>query len=127
MQINGCDYSYLLEVPKYEKSFPVQSLWEESRIIVSPAVFYGSVADGLLIIGGSGKISQLGCLSRIEIDDLIFLTDMSGVRYIFSVEKIEKTQKLDSDFLNSEKQGVTLFIKNELDLQYTVIHCKAAL
>ncbi len=127
MQIDGYDYSYLLEVPEYDKALPVQSLWEESRIAVSPALFYGSVSEGFLVIGGSGRRNQLGCLSRLEPDDLIFLTDMSGVRYAFTVEKIEKTEKLDFDYLSLEKQGLALFIKDEWGFQYTVVRCKATM
>ena len=125
LELNGKDYIALLEVPKYGAQLPVRSQWNSVAAGNCPSRFYGTVYDGSLIIGGSGREGQLDFLGWIENGDTILITDMTGAQYAYRVTKIFRTSSAGQEMLMDETSDLTLFAWNNMGLEYIVVRCQA--
>jgi len=122
LEVAGNDFVGILEVPLYEVSFPIGSRWQEGELIDYPCRFWGSVYDGSMIIGGSERKGQMAFMKDISIGDEVFVTDMTGARYLYTVSWIEKTKDVSIEYL--ENDGLTIFARNPYGFDYTVVRCR---
>lgn len=123
LELNGSDFCGIIEIPSVGSALPICSVWDEHNIEKYPHRFFGSVYNKSLIIGASDNRGQFDFLKVISLGDSVFITDITGGRYEFSVISIEKADSVGFDYLSSLESELTLFAKNTYGFDYTVIRC----
>ena len=123
MEINGNNYSGIIELPKHSVSLPVGAEWNTDAIPHYPHRYSGSVYNGSLVIGGSGNKGQFDFMKTISIGDAVFFTDMTGASYSFTVFDIKVKNNISTDDF-SENYGIVLFAKDSLKDEFTIVYCE---
>lgn len=123
MELNGNNFSGILELPKHSVTLPVGSEWNEDKLPNYPHRYTGSIYNGSLVVGGSGNKGQFDFMKTITEGDSVFFTDTTGASYPFTVQSIKvKSDISQNDF--SENNGIILFAKDSLNSDYTIVYCK---
>ena len=125
LQLCGNDYVALLEAPKYGAKLPVRSHWDALAAGNCPSRFYGTVYDGSLIIGGSGREGHLDFLGWIQNGDTLLVTDMTGAQFAYRVTKIFRASSAQQELLMDKSADLTLFAWNNMGLEYIIVRCAA--
>ncbi len=123
VELNGENFSGILEIPILSVSLPVCSTWDKSSLSHFPHRYKGSVYDGSLIVGGSGNVGQFDFMKTISIGFDVFLTDMTGACYSFTVSHISIKKEISDDDLKAS-DGLILFAKNPINSEYTIVFCE---
>ncbi len=123
-EFSGENYVCLIEIPKFEASFPVYSRYEKNKLSKAPCRYSGSVYNRSLVIFGSENIGQFDFMKNISIGDYVFLTDMTGLEYSFSISDIVLTENIEASTLHSENASLILFSKETYGNVYTILYCK---
>ena len=124
LQLEGEDFSGLIEVPAFGVALPLGSSWNSHKLNSYPCCFWGSVYDNSLIVGGSGQKDQFAFCRSLDLGDKIRITDMTGVQFSYEVTRIDRRKHADMEtFLESEGH-LTLFAKDEQSLDYIIVRCE---
>lgn len=124
-QIDGRDFSALIDVPLLGVTLPIYSTWDAGKITSFPCRFSGSVYDGSLIVGGSDQDGQFSFLEQISPGCLITITDMTGVEFSYVVERIERSRSAQADVLMDDASDLTVFARDSYSLDYVIARCSA--
>lgn len=124
MELEGKDYVAVLEVPGYQITLPVAAQWDSFGLSRCPALFWGSAYDETLVIGGAGDARQFGFCSQIQPGDTVTVTDMTGTRFSYTVEKIDRASQAETPWLTQEDWSLTLFCRDGHTLEYIAVRCK---
>ncbi|MBE6638836.1 MAG: hypothetical protein E7616_05205 [Ruminococcaceae bacterium] len=123
IEVNGNSFVGIIEVPAYESKLPIYAKWDGEKTVCFPCRYLGSLYNGTLIIGGSDNDGQLDFIGEISIGQTVYITDTLGVRYAYSVSSIRRVKDVSTENLCKEKTALTIFAKNSLDFDYTVVYC----
>ena len=123
LQLQGEEFSGLLEIPDYGVALPVGSSWEREDLSRYPCRFWGSVYDSSLIIGGTGKKGQLDICSRMDLDDKIRITDMTGTQFCYEVVGIDRRNHADMQIFREKQSDLILFVRDEISMDYILVRC----
>ncbi len=121
LSVDNNDFIGILEFQEAGCSFPVGGNWGKSNQF--PCHYYGSIYDGSLVIGATNQRGQLAFAKDLSVGDTIFLSDMTGNRYRYSVSDIVYRDHANNDVLISESDDLTLFIKNIYAFEYIIVKC----
>ena len=121
LQVDGTDYVCLLEVPSRGVLLPVKNEWQKNNLS-TPCRFYGSIYDGTLILGGSGKEGQFDFCAELELGDKITVTDMQGTEFYCRAERIDRSKTAEFEVLESGDYPLTLFVRDRYD-GYIIVRC----
>lgn len=124
-EVDGENFIGLIEVPVYNVRLPVCSGWDKTKVSSYPCRYMGSVYDGTLIIGGNDHQAQLAFADQIDIGVPVYVTDMEGKVYMYSVSMVERAQDASTDVLVSENADLTIFVRDTYALDYIIVRCKA--
>lgn len=126
LEIDEQNYIALLEIPKFNFELPVISSWKLGDVAAVPCRYSGSVYDNSLVIGSSDEDGQMSFVEELEVDDVLFITDMSGGKYEFSVETIQHSNNKISemDFADSGFD-LTLFVQSSGDSDFLLVRCNS--
>ena len=127
LQLDGTDYSCLVEVPSFGITLPVASLWDSSRVSHYPCRFWGSAYDSTLVIGGSDEKGLLDFCSTIDLGAYVFVTDMTGARYTYTVSRVDRAKHAQTDWLLSDQWDLTLFAQSSLSMEYIALRCSLSM
>jgi len=122
LELDGVSYAAIVELPLYETCLPVKAQWS-GNVTQCPCRFSGSIYDGSLIIGGSDQPGQLDFMKLITGGDTVYVTDMTGGRYRYTVTDILKTTDVSHGNLSAEDADLVLFARNTYGFDYTVVRC----
>ena len=123
MEVDGSDFIAVLSVPGCGTRLPVYADWEPDRIRQYPCRFTGSLYDGSFVVGGSDNPGQLDFMKAISIGDAVFVTDMRGCQFHYTVSDIQLTEDVSVEALTQTDAPLTLFARDTYGLHYTVIRC----
>ncbi len=123
MEIDGVSYCGIIQLPAYETELPIYSSWDKSKLSKNPCKYGGSIYDGSLIIGGSDNEGQFDFMQTVTVDDVVYITDMTGARYTYIVADIERVGNISDSSLASDEFDLTFFAKNSYSFDYTVVRC----
>lgn len=123
MELDGTDFIAVLTVPGCGTRLPVCADWDADRIRQYPCRFTGNLYDENLIIGGSDNPGQLDFMKAIGVGDSVFLTDMTGYQYRYTVSDIRLTEDASAASLSQTDAALTIYARDTYGLYYTVIHC----
>lgn len=123
LELDGENFIGLVEIPKYESALPIYGEWDTSKVSDFPCRYMGTLYDGSLILGGSDNQGQFDFTKLITNDDVIYVTDVSGIRFSFVVTEVIKTTDVSTENLTAGEADLVLFARNTYALDYTVIRC----
>ncbi len=121
--VDGNDFIGILEFQEAGCAFPVGGSWGKSDQF--PCHYYGSIYDGSMVIGATNQRGQIAFAKDLSVGDTIFLADMTGNRYRYSVTDIIYSDHANNDVLISGSDDLTLFIKNIYAFDYIIVKCNA--
>ncbi len=121
MAVDGEDIAALLEFPSHDATLPVADRWGDPN--TCPRRFDGSVYDDSLIIGGTDRRGQMDFVKEIAVGDTLYVTDMTGNRYAYTVTDIEIARHADKETLQKSDTALTVFIKNSTAFEYFILRC----
>ena len=127
ISLDGKDYLGLLEVPAYGVTLPVGSQWDTGKLIAFPCRFWGSAYDSTLVIGGSDEKGLLDFCSTIDLGAYVFVTDMTGARYTYTVSRVDRAKHAQTDWLLSDQWDLTLFAQSSLSMEYIALRCSLSM
>lgn len=123
LEMDGENFIGILEIPLYGKQLPVCGSWSRYKVSAFPCRYYGNLYDGSLIIGGSDMVGQFDFLRTVSIGDSVLLTDMTGGRYLYTVQWVHRTSDVSAENLMSDTADLVLFARNSYSLDYSVMQC----
>ncbi len=124
MEVEGTNFCGILEVPAYNADLPICDVWNAGSVDRFPCRFTGSVYDGSLVIGGSDNSGQLDFMKQITGGDRIYVTDMTGARYSYTVSDVFRTGDVSLENLTGQEGDLVLYAKNSFSMDYTLVICK---
>ncbi len=124
MAVDGISFCGIIELPIYNTELPIRESWDKTAALYVPCKYLGSLYDGSLIIGGSEKHGQFDFMQQITKGDCVYITDMVGGKYSYSVSVVKKSSNVSTDYLKSIDADLVLFARNTYSLDYTVVGCK---
>ncbi|WP_412610005.1 hypothetical protein [Candidatus Pseudoruminococcus sp.] len=107
IEIDGCDFIGLIEVPSYGIKLPIYSEFEEYM----PKVYSGSIYNYSLIIEGRYLENQFNFADKIEVREQIIFTDLYGNVFRYKVKRITHSDNINSEKFQSDNQALTIFVK----------------
>ena len=126
LEIDGNNYVALLEVPKHKFELPVISSWKSGDVEAVPCRYTGSIYNNSLIIGSSDVDGQMSFVEEMELDDVIYLTDMSGGKYEYKVAAIQHSDKATEEKLKAGEFDLTIFVRSSGESNYLIVRCTAS-
>lgn len=123
LEVDGENFVGILEIPLYETALPIYAAWDTAAVSAYPCRYTGSMYDGSLIIGGKDADGQLSCMRTISDGDAVYITDVTGIRYTYTVTSVLKTKDVSTENLTAENAELVLFVRNAYALDYTVVRC----
>lgn len=125
LEVNGQDIIAVVEIPAHDVSLPVGSTWDKKGIDAYPRRFSGSAYDRTLIVGGSDRKGQLDCLSKVDIGDIVTITDMTGAVFNYQVDWVDRADSANIETLTDSDSHLTLFVRDTYSLEYVIVRCIA--
>ena len=122
LELDGCDYIGILEIPRFESVLPVQAQWDS--LTVSPCRYDGNVYEGTLQIGATTQSGQYDFYRELSIGDGVYFTDVTGNRYGYTIADLGYTDHADGETLKKYQGDLTIFIKNIYARNYLILTCK---
>ena len=126
LQLEGKDFSGLIQVPAFGVSLPMGSSWGRGTVYRYPCRFWGSVYDHSLIAGGSGRKGQFDFCSRLDLGEKILVTDMTGVRFSYEVTGIDRRNHADMEVFREKDSDLILFTQDSASQSYLIVRCSFA-
>lgn len=123
LELDGENFVGLFEIPKYQCALPIYGEWTPSKIAEFPCLYTGTMYDGSLIIGGSDNPGQFDFTKLITNDDVVYVTDATGLRYSYVVSEVIKTTDVSTANLMSGDFDLVFFARNTYSLDYTLVRC----
>lgn len=126
LQLDGEDFSGLLEVPAFGVTLPIGSTWEAGSTRSYPRRFWGSAYDNSLIVGGSDRRGQFDFCEKLDVGDRVWITDMTGARFSYEVTRIDRRKHADMDVFGEKDSDLILFVRENSSLDYILVRCAFA-
>lgn len=124
LNVKNENFVAIIEVPLNTASFPVGASWNTNNKY--PCRYDGSVYDGTLIIGTTNHKGQFDFIKEITVGNVLYITDMTGNRFSYTVTDIRYSNHADNDVLYNNETDLTIFVKNIYALEYIILHCTAS-
>ena len=96
LEIEDADYVAMLEVPSFDNS---------------------------LIIGGTDAPRQFGFCDKIEHGAQIIITDMTGAQFTYTVSKVDRAKRAETQWLMDSDYELTLFCHDVYSMEYIAVRC----
>ncbi len=123
MEVEGENFCGIIEIPAYNADLPICDIWSSGKVTKYPCRYTGSIYDGSLVIGGSDNSGQFDFMKEITGGDKIYVTDMTGARFTYTVSDVFRTSDVSTANLTSQEGDLVLYAKNSFSLDYTLVIC----
>lgn len=98
-----------LSIPSLNLELPIMSETDYDKLQMAPCRFYGSAKTDNLIVGAHNYSKHFGEIGNLNAKDEVYVTDMDGVVYKYSVVSIDIIQPYAVDILTNEEYDLVLF------------------
>ena len=123
LEIDGKDYSALLEISALGVTLPVADVWNKWDVESQPCRFDGTVYDSTLVIGGADRAGQFADFDLLDLGDTITVTDMTGAVFTYVIDSIDRSSSVSAEVLTDETAHLTLFVRSAFALDYILLRC----
>ena len=117
----------MLEVPAFGLALPVADQWDSKNLHFPPGRFSGSAYDNTLVIGGADSQGQFSFCDKIDNGAVITVTDMTGVRFTYTVFRVDRAKHAESQWLVADDYDLTLFCRDAYSMEYIAVRCISVL
>ena len=124
LEVEGKNIIGIVEIPDSDVTLPIESAEKESSFPFLPQRVSGTVYDNSLIVVGKDKKGQLDCLKKADIGHSVTVSDMTGAKFSYIIERIERKKDVNTDILSDGQYDLTLFVQEESTMEYIVVRCK---
>ena len=124
MEFDGVDYAGLITVSSFGVKLPIANQWDSAALIHFPCRYFGSVYSCDLILGGSNQAGQFDFCEKLQLDDIILVTDMTGAEFRYRVSRIDRSGTADAARLMDGDWALTLFAPDRYDGKYILVRCE---
>lgn len=97
VMIDGYGYVGTLSIPALDLELPVMSEWDYNRLQKAPCRQFGSCRTDDLVIAAHNFKTHFGLLKNLVLGDSVSFTDMDGIVYDYTVDKMAILQPTDID------------------------------
>ena len=98
-----------LSIPSLNLELPIMSETDYDKLQMAPCRFYGSAKTDNLIVGAHNYSKHFGEIGNLNAKDEVYVTDMDGVVYKYSVVSIDIIQPYAGEILTNEEYDLVLF------------------
>ena len=126
LQLEGKDFAGLLQVPSFGIDLPIGSDWDRGAVSRYPCRFWGSVYDHSLIVGGSGQKGQFDFCGKLDLEERILVTDLTGARFSYEVFRIDRRSRADMETFRESEGDLILFARDGNSRDYIIVRCRFA-
>lgn len=120
----GQDYVGILLIPELNLQLPIISQWSNSKLLVAPCRYYGSVYTEDMVIAGHNYRSQFRKLATLNPGAGVWFIDAKGNLFPYEVAMCETLMPGDVDEMNSGEWDLTLFTCTIGARQRVTIRCE---
>lgn len=120
--IDGIEYIGYIEIPTLNLELPITNGYSYASLKKSPALYYGTISNNLVICGHSYK-SHFGYLYELKKGDKVIFTDVRGNKYIYKVELIEELKPYDVEKMIESDFDLTLYTCTKDSMNRVTVRC----
>jgi len=123
LEVEGVNIAGILEIPSFESKLPIRAVWSDKEVDRMPCIYTGSIYNRTLVIGTVNSSGMLNFADKLELDDIVNITDTEGSKYSYSITSIKHANSFNADKWQAENAALTLFVKDAFSGEYTVFYC----
>ena len=123
VMVDGYDYIGTIIIPSLNIELPVMSTYDYDRLRIAPCRYYGSIYTDDLIICAHSYKTHFKYLDKLEQKDLIIITDIYGVKYVYEVLEIELLSPNDVKEMIDNEFDLTLYTCTSDGLSRITVRC----
>ena len=123
INIKGYDYIGTISIPTLNIELPVMSEYDYDRLKISPCRYYGNIYTNDLIICAHSYKTHFKNIDKLNQNDLIIITDITGEKYIYEVLEIEILKPTDVSKMIDNEFDLTLYKCTNDGLNRITIRC----
>ena len=124
--IDGYEYIGYLSIPSAGLELPVMAEWDYKRLKLAPCRYSGSVDMGDLVIAAHNYSTHFRSLWYIPIGEVVYFTDMQGIRSAYVVEDVETLAPTSIEDMTNGGYALTLFTCNYGGSARVTVRCSRA-
>lgn len=109
--VNGHSYIGVLEIPSVNIDVPILDKCTDDNLKVSPCLYYGNYLSETMILAGhnyKGGV-HFNNLKKVKIGDDVTFTSSVGIKYTYTVTRIEELKPNEVDRMIEDKSDLTLY------------------
>ena len=123
--IDDYEYAGYLSIPSLGLELPVMAQWSYPRLKIAPCIYYGSAAEGDLVIAAHNYAGHFGRLSKLEMGEEITYTDMEGTVRRYEVETTDVLAPEAVEEMTDAGDALTLFTCTYGGANRVTVRCTA--
>ena len=109
VEIDGNLYIGYISIPALHMEVPVMSNWSYPQLKIAPCRYSGSIRSEDLVLMAHNYKSHFGPISRLEIGDEVFFTDMDGKTTGYAVVGKDILDPTAVEVMTAGEYDLTLF------------------
>ena len=121
--IDGNQYMGYLSFPSLNLKLPVMEHWDYAKLKVSPCHYYGSVERGNFVVMAHNYASHFGKISKLNMDDKVFFTDLNGNVTEYQVVARDVLNPYSAKEVKNSGYPLTLFTCTYGGQSRVVVYC----
>ena len=121
--IEGYDYIGTISIPTLNLELPVMSEYDYDRLKIAPCRYYGNIHTNDLIICAHSYKTHFKNIDKLNQKDLVIITDIDGIKYIYEVLEIEILKPTDVSKMIDNEFDLTLYTCTNDGLNRITIRC----
>ena len=123
INVEGYDYISTISIPTLNLELPVMSEYDYDRLKIAPCRYYGSIYTNDLIICAHSYKTHFKNIDKLNQNDLIIITDASGIKYVYEVLEIEILKPTEVEKMIDNEFDLTLYTCTNDGLSRITIRC----
>ena len=122
-RIDGHNYIGYITIPKINRELPIRAEWNFDTLRAAPQRFYGSINTDDLVLASHSYIYHFGPISKLQVGDDVYFTDMDSKVYSYKVSNVETLRATDVDKMIDGKSDLTLFTCDYSGTKRVTVRC----
>lgn len=122
-KIDGHNYIGYVTIPRINRKLPIRAEWNFDTLRSAPQRYYGSINTDDLVLASHSYVYHFGPISKLQVGDDVYFTDMDSKVYSYKVSNIETLRATDVDKMIDGKSDLTLFTCDYSGTKRVTVRC----
>lgn len=110
LYIDGEPFIGYLDIPDLGITLPVAAELTDAKLKKTPCLYFGTLYQNDMVIGGHNYVSHFGRLGRLSVGAQISFTDAEGNVYSYTLDRVRTVGETDGEaLLQQDGWDLTLF------------------